>query len=387
VPDTPASDPPPVTLRFNDAVGLFIHYAEADFAAEDLRGCLLEDKVEFSLNPPEAAHLVQAGQAVFVFGRKHPRVVAEALELVGEEVLIAPEVVMPEDLYQPPVNQLLALGEPELDDQREYAALGLTTNEVPTLIRLATDEQLHGGPQESPVVWAPVHAWRALAQLRAEEAIPPLIELLRRADDAWDDWVSNDLPKVLSEFGAVALAPLTTYLADAAHGEWARVAAANAIGRIGETHTELRADCVMRLCAQLDHFAEQSETFNAFLISSLWDLHAVEAMPAIKRAFASGRVDESVQGDVEDVEIEFGLKSKREHPPKPNSLTIMGEEFRERWQAAGLRLPDAADDFPELDSGPVIDLPPAPYIAPPKVGRNDPCPCGSGKKYKKCCGK
>ncbi len=23
----------------------------------------------------------------------------------------------------------------------------------------------------------------------------------------------------------------------------------------------------------------------------------------------------------------------------------------------------------------------------PKVGRNDPCPCGSGKKYKQCCGK
>ncbi len=23
----------------------------------------------------------------------------------------------------------------------------------------------------------------------------------------------------------------------------------------------------------------------------------------------------------------------------------------------------------------------------PKVGRNAPCPCGSGKKYKKCCGR
>jgi uncharacterized protein YecA (UPF0149 family) len=23
----------------------------------------------------------------------------------------------------------------------------------------------------------------------------------------------------------------------------------------------------------------------------------------------------------------------------------------------------------------------------PKVGRNDPCPCGSQKKFKKCCGK
>ena len=25
-------------------------------------------------------------------------------------------------------------------------------------------------------------------------------------------------------------------------------------------------------------------------------------------------------------------------------------------------------------------------VIPAKVGRNDPCPCGSGKKYKKCCG-
>ncbi len=30
---------------------------------------------------------------------------------------------------------------------------------------------------------------------------------------------------------------------------------------------------------------------------------------------------------------------------------------------------------------------PQPMKAAPKIGRNDPCPCGSGKKYKKCCGK
>ncbi|MEM1182721.1 MAG: SEC-C metal-binding domain-containing protein [Acidobacteriota bacterium] len=23
----------------------------------------------------------------------------------------------------------------------------------------------------------------------------------------------------------------------------------------------------------------------------------------------------------------------------------------------------------------------------PKIGRNDPCPCGNGRKYKKCCGR
>lgn len=29
---------------------------------------------------------------------------------------------------------------------------------------------------------------------------------------------------------------------------------------------------------------------------------------------------------------------------------------------------------------------PPPIVNAPKVGRNDPCPCGSGKKFKKCCG-
>ncbi len=40
-----------------------------------------------------------------------------------------------------------------------------------------------------------------------------------------------------------------------------------------------------------------------------------------------------------------------------------------------------------------MEIPKADDFAPPsridfaQVGRNDPCPCGSGKKYKKCCGK
>ena len=35
-------------------------------------------------------------------------------------------------------------------------------------------------------------------------------------------------------------------------------------------------------------------------------------------------------------------------------------------------------------SGPVKQ---EPVRAEPKIGRNDPCPCGSGKKYKQCHGK
>ncbi len=44
-----------------------------------------------------------------------------------------------------------------------------------------------------------------------------------------------------------------------------------------------------------------------------------------------------------------------------------------------LPIGDGDDDYDEAFF-------PEPYVRPePKIGRDDPCPCGSGKKYKKCC--
>jgi hypothetical protein len=40
-----------------------------------------------------------------------------------------------------------------------------------------------------------------------------------------------------------------------------------------------------------------------------------------------------------------------------------------------------------MDTPQPNDFAPPLKIDFPQVGRNDPCPCGSGKKYKKCCGK
>ncbi len=44
------------------------------------------------------------------------------------------------------------------------------------------------------------------------------------------------------------------------------------------------------------------------------------------------------------------------------------------------------DDEDETHANNEVDLPLEPIVVGPKVGRNDDCPCGSGKKYKKCCG-
>ena len=44
-----------------------------------------------------------------------------------------------------------------------------------------------------------------------------------------------------------------------------------------------------------------------------------------------------------------------------------------------------AEELALAAAGELHDGPAEPYRAPRKVGRNEPCPCGSGKKYKKCC--
>jgi SWIM/SEC-C metal-binding protein len=44
--------------------------------------------------------------------------------------------------------------------------------------------------------------------------------------------------------------------------------------------------------------------------------------------------------------------------------------------------PENPEDISDLEKA----LNPPQPVQSEKVGRNDPCPCGSGKKYKKCCG-
>jgi len=287
------------------------------------------------------------------------------------------------DSYPQPVASLLAIGEPLDGEWIDYRSLGITAEHIPDLIRMALDEQLHDGPEKASELWAPIHAWRVLGQLQAVQAIAPLLTLFKRIDDFDDDWIESDLPPALAAIGAPVIEPAAAYLADTGKGEWARIAAAETLKEIGCAFPDLRGECVAKLAAQLEQFSGQSNTLNAFLVSQLWDLQAVEAMPVIERAYAAGCVDESVTGDLEDVQIHFGLKTEREHPRKPVQFLDFDES--DAWLEAELiadELEHAILSEPEDAPGP----PPAPYIAPPKIGRNEPCPCGSGKKYKKCCG-
>jgi SWIM/SEC-C metal-binding protein len=64
-----------------------------------------------------------------------------------------------------------------------------------------------------------------------------------------------------------------------------------------------------------------------------------------------------------------------------------GREVSERCEEIGASFivgiePDRPEDISDLER---FLGAPAVRRLQPKIGRNEPCPCGSGKKYKKCC--
>jgi HEAT repeat protein len=215
--------------------------------------------------------------------------------------------------YSTPVDQLLTYGEGQLASPRDwpnYLELGLGSEHIPDLIRMATDNQLSTADQESLEVWAPLHAWRTLGQLHAEAAIEPLLSLFETLED--DDWVTQELPDVFGMIGPAALPALTTYLADSSHNESALISAISCVKNIATSWPEARSTCVALLIEQLELFSENEPGVNGFLILALVELQAKEAAPLMERAFAADCVDLIVMGDWEDVQVELGLKSAEE---------------------------------------------------------------------------
>ncbi|WP_421657022.1 DUF1186 domain-containing protein [Leptothermofonsia sp. ETS-13] len=203
---------------------------------------------------------------------------------------------MAEHAYLPPLDKLLTYGDcRKIRQFPDYVEeLGLKPEHIPELIRMATDSELNWADSDSLEVWAPVHAWRALGQLKAEAAIEPLLSIADELEDS--DWFNEELPEVFAMIGPAAIPPAAAFLADSSHSLYPRVTASKCLVKIAETHSEARDECVAIITQQLDQFMKNNPALNGFLIADLLELKAVESAPAIERAFAAKRVELDIAG-------------------------------------------------------------------------------------------
>jgi len=264
--------------------------------------------------------------------------------------------------YSDPVAKLLSYGKCEnFEKWPDYLELGFNESHIPELIKMATDQDLHHDSSESDAVWAPVHAWRTLAQLEAEEALEPLLDIFWMCDDD-DEWVLEELPKVIGMIGFNGTNRLSEYLKDKTNGVDPRIMAARSLKLIAQEHPEKKDECIKILTEKLAKHSDEDEDLNAFIINYLMELKATESIETIREAYEAGSVNIFFAGDFEDVEIAFGLKEERINPRK---ISYTFEDTS-----------NPLDQYARTHQQPQKKK---------KIGRNEPCPCGSGKKYKKCC--
>jgi preprotein translocase subunit SecA len=99
-----------------------------------------------------------------------------------------------------------------------------------------------------------------------------------------------------------------------------------------------------------------------------------ELLPVIKILFDKNLVAIGVNGDFQKVKKYFSEPEKFSHKKEIYSIFELYDDVLYSW--SGYK-DQKEKDIPKENV-------PQPAKSD-KIGRNDPCPCGSGKKYKKCC--
>lgn len=279
------------------------------------------------------------------------------------------------------------------------------------LIERAAQSAAQGQPVESN---GHFFALFLLGELRASEALPAIVNAVALPGEApfalFGDAIHDALPQVLAALAAGAhLDPLLTLLERQDVNEYVRWVTASALARLVAADLRPRAEIVGLLRDQLRRsVAQQDEVIVTALVCTLTSLSPQEAYDDIKAAYEQDCVDTSMIGLEEvDEAIELGWPGAYERVRHEGIFiedTIAelegwacfcerefedeeGAESEEEQRAADLLWPPTRpapvmDDFAQDAVAPLAPL----RRDPARVGRNAPCPCGSGKKFKKCCG-
>jgi hypothetical protein len=183
-------------------------------------------------------------------------------------------------------------------------------------------------------------------------------------------------------------APLCGLVESEEVNEFVRAAAIRSFLVLEHTHLMPRAE-VVEYFRSLFHGRLKREHSYAWdsLICAVADLPAPELLEEVRQAYAAGLVDDTV-ADLPGIERDIAAPE----PWRFEGRTLITDAIDEMEGWACFHPQDSEPAEPQEAQAPATPPPaeyaaPKPFIREPKIGRNDPCPCGSGKKHKKCCGK
>ena len=223
-------------------------------------------------------------------------------------------------------------------------------------------------------IWYPIYL---LAEFREPRLFPLLLQLLRLDHEIFEeifvDAYHDEFPRILATCGTADQLPLLRELAlDTSVYMFQRLVAAETAG-LWYAHGMLDRNTFAAFMREIitATSSESNNTVLSFAAHCALETGLSELHLMIKDLFDKELIDEHISGDWKQSMTYYGNPDRalREHR-KSNQLIHNVEELFNGWH-----------NYRDGTSPPKQSAP----SGTKKVGQNDPCLCGSGKKYKKCC--
>jgi hypothetical protein len=240
----------------------------------------------------------------------------------------------------------------------------------------------------------PCFCWRSSARL----ALTRLLCAWHRfpatsLDSLCGDFITEDLGQILASVCGGEIEGIQSVIENEDADEWARGAALNGLVTLAAAGHKSRDEIVSylarlfrgKLTRQWSHVWDTLVCYSS-------DLYPAELLDDIERAYQEGLVDPGYIG-FDHVKRDLAMGKDRVLARLANDphLHLVEDTVKEMGWWACFRDDRLNGVKSAAQASAKANLKPAAASSQirstkPKTGRNEPCPCGSGKKYKKCCG-
>jgi hypothetical protein len=241
-----------------------------------------------------------------------------------------------------------------------------------------------------PGYMAHIYAMYLLAQFRETRAYPSIVRFCQLPGelplDLTGDVITEDMDRILASVCGGDTKPIEGLVEDASLNEYVRDAALKAILALVGDGQKDRSEAAAYFKSLFGGKLERTYSFVwEGLLSCCYRLYPEEFIDDIEKAYDDGLIFgggiiEAVERALEEEKEDFSSRLASRYQG------LIGNTLEEiQWWSCFKEDRKWEKQKGERRLSPVSVVPVA-QSKRKKVGRNDPCPCGSGKKYKKCCG-
>lgn len=230
-----------------------------------------------------------------------------------------------------------------------------------------------------------------LAQFREKRAFDRIIKLITLPPDAVElllgDVITESLPDILYSTYTGELSVLERVIENRNADLFVRGSVLDVLGKLysdGAISEGYLVNYLRQLIAERTYDLETEEVFCSFIQGIVADHDLATMVGDIQKLYDEDRIDPTAFGDYDEF-----LAWMRETGDGGRVKYIDDVIAEMSWWACFDEAEANLKQQTRPQSGSFAEslAPLGQFIREGvKVGRNDPCPCGSGKKYKKCCG-